>query len=454
MTFNSFLTQITFSTLIFIGAGSTIQAQLPKGDRILAWQVDMAENADYPAAYNVATTACMESIHVFFTWTALEVEEGNFLEEGISNLDIINIYHPLNGIKAELQIAPVNTVAKEVPNDLAALPFDSPTVINRFKALLDTVFTHIPALELSSLNIGNESDIFFGTEPTQYNEFKTFLNEVVPYAQELYFNIHQEELKVGTVLTHAGLVNPSTAGYCSLLNEGLDVVSTTYYPLNGDFTMKSPDVVSFDFEELVAHYPDTSQPIYFTECGYSSSEWCNSSEEQQSQFYTNVFQAWDAHYDNIKYLTIFKTTDWSSDEVDTFTEYYGIETIEFIEYLRALGLRTWDGDGTDKLAYDQVKCELSDRNWCDVNCAIQSTPKVKTTSEISIFPNPTSGLVQFISETDSKSDFQVIDQTGRLLLSGNLNHQKEIDLSLFPSGIYYVNFFSGEHRTTKKLVVL
>ena len=46
-------------------------AQLPKGDRVLAWQVDMSENNLFDSAYSYAQAACIESIHFAFSWNLM-----------------------------------------------------------------------------------------------------------------------------------------------------------------------------------------------------------------------------------------------------------------------------------------------------------------------------------------------------------------------------------------------
>lgn len=410
-------------------------SQLPKGDRILAWQVDMAENNNYDSAYAYAQTGCMESIHLFFAWSSIEINNGNFDASYIANtLDIINFYHPYYGVKAELQIATINTVAKETPADLLTVDFDDPIMINRFKGLLDTLFTHIPNLELTALNIGNEHDIFMGNDATQYAQYKTFLDAVVPYAKQLYFDLHATDLKVGTTLTFDGLTSASTSSLCQSLNDSLDIVSLTYYPLNPDFTMESPAVVSSDFSNLISLYPDTQQPIYFAECGYSSSDECNSSEMQQAQFFENIFTSWDTYYDNIKYLTIFKSTDWSQQEVDDFAIYYGISDTVFLEYLRTLGIRTWNDDGTNKLAYESILCVLNVRDWCSVDCNTTDISNSMEVNDIEAYPNPTSGLININSE-NLIEQIEVYNYIGKLCFVTN---NTIADLSELSNGLYYV----------------
>ena len=142
-------------------------SQAPKGDRTLAWQVDLPQSGNYDTAFSFAQTACMESIHLFFRWNDLEPDTGSFDPVFMASfLDVVNIYYPATGTEVELQFAITNTVAEELPSELTGLPLDDPLVISSFNRALDTLFAHIPAVTLSALNIGNESDIVFGTDPS------------------------------------------------------------------------------------------------------------------------------------------------------------------------------------------------------------------------------------------------------------------------------------------------
>ncbi len=294
-----------------------LRAQLLKGERILSWHVDMSENGNYDSAMAYARAACLESVPLFLTWRSIEDSAGVFNSSFISQtLDIANFYFPLFGIPVELQLAPINTIKREVPADLRNLPFDDPRMISRFKTLLDTVFMHLPDLRLSSLSIGNESDGYLGSDPQAYLEYKNFLDSVIPYAKSLYAAAHGEELLTGTTFMFNGLVSPAKKSLCKLVNAGRDFIAVTYYPLNPDFTMKPPSVVFDDFDKIIAEYPDTARPIHFVECGYASSAVCKSSEALQAEFYRNVFSAWDQHADRIRLISFFKLTDWSQAVVD------------------------------------------------------------------------------------------------------------------------------------------
>ena len=408
----------------------------------------MAQNNNYDSAYAYAQTGCMESIHLTFAWSSIEPTSGLFDSNYISNvLDIANIYYPAYGTKVELQIPTMNTNVKVTPTDLISIDFDDIIMINRFKTLLDTLFTHIPNVQLSALNIGNESDIYMGSNAIEYNQYKTFLDSIVPYAKQLYFNLHGESLKVGTTFTYDGLIGTSTSSLCQMVNNGLDIIALTYYPLNPDFNMISPSVVNSDFTSLVNIYSDTMQPIYFTECGYASSDSCNSSNALQAQFFQNVFTSWDTYYKNIKYLTIFKTTDWSQQEVIDLGAFYGITDIKFLEFLKTLGVRTWDNDGTNKPAYEVILCELNMRGWCSVNCNITGINEKDEIDVVRVYPNPTNGLIYIDSKKLIKK-VKIYNGTGNLSF---ISDYKIFDINSLSNGIYYlsIEFESGEIERKK-----
>jgi len=438
--------------VLFLAITLLGMAQAPKGSRILAYQVDMAQNNNYDSAYFKALDGCMESIHLFSLWSNVEPDTGNFDQTAIQNFfDIIDIYHPLFGTQAELQLAPVNTVAKEVPSELMNIPFDSPIMIRRFKIYLDTVFAHIPNLELAALNIGNENDLYFDT-PGEYTAYKVFMDSIRPYAKQLYWDQHAADLKVGTTFTLSGLLDPATSSLCQQVNTNLDIVATTYYPLNGNFTMKPPSVVATDFANLVAAYPDTSQPIYIVECGYASSPICNSSEAAQADFYRNVFAVWDTYQANIHYLTIFKTTDWSQAEVNLFAQYYGINDPIFLEYLRTLGIRTFPGDGTDKLAFDAIKCELNDRNWCNVNCPLTAV-EPESNATFQYFPNPFHDQLHI--QGKPMGEISLFDVHGRMVKRWQGNGRTEMTLKGIqsPSGMYWLHIVAMDGTMQMKKLV-
>lgn len=440
-----FLSFILFSIQSF--------SQAPKGDRILAWQIDKTENDNYDSAFGYAINGCMESIHLSSVWSSIDTNGGDFDQSFIAGFfDVMDIFFPIVGIDVELQIAPINTNVLEMPTDLVGLPFSDLTVINRFKQTLDTVFAHIPNVTLSTLNIGNEHNIYMGSDPLLYNQYKTFLDSVVPYAKQLYFNLHGTSLNVGTTFTLIEMIEPNQAPLCQYVNAGLDVISATYYPQGDTAFFPTITHINDHLDTLINQYPDTSQKIYFTECGFASSTFIGSSEALQADFYSNMFASWDLHSDRLKYLTIFKTTDWSQDEVDTFAVYYGLIDSSFTEFLRTLGVRTYAGDGTNKLAYEAIRCELDARNWClATTCNTTSLEETKT-SQLSLYPNPSDNYISIKLTDFDMEEVLLFNANGKRLKVYN-TALNAIDISELSEGVYFIQVSNsiGEKLTKKFL---
>lgn len=79
-----------------------------------------------------------------------------------------------------LAINPIDTNVNRMPDDLKDVPFDDPLVIERYKQLLEFVFSQVPDLELSSFSIGNEIDAYLGSDPSMWNQYQLFFEATAP----------------------------------------------------------------------------------------------------------------------------------------------------------------------------------------------------------------------------------------------------------------------------------
>ncbi len=67
-------------------------------------------------------------------------------------------------------------------------------------------------------------------------------------------------------------------------------------------------------------------------------------------------------------------------------------------------------------------------------------------SNILVFPNPTSSELFLEDNNYNLSKYEVFDVSGRMTLSGSL-YQNKIDVSMLSNGIYFINFYSIEGKT-------
>jgi len=72
---------------------------------------------------------------------------------------------------------------------------------------------------------------------------------------------------------------------------------------------------------------------------------------------------------------------------------------------------------------------------------------------VHVYPVPTSGVVQIKYQLKQPSDFRIVNESGSLILQGQNFHRQKIDLSTYPSGIYYFVFENKEESFVKKVLI-
>lgn len=359
---------------------------LAKGDRILG--VHLSEPQDgFNSAFTTASQIKFDVVNLHFPWgkgnfsgtlpvTPLETNSSsNCVTSSTYNMTYIGYaraFYPSHNKKVNLTIAPYDGNNKFVPECAVNMAMNSNTVKTMFNYLLANVFTEtetVPKLELQSLVIGNEIDLHADFQTCQtspqlsakWQEYKEFFEN-----QRTFVHGYLPNLKMGITATYAGLTNSSLQPCFTQLLANADFVSVTYYPINSDFSVKTPSVVTSEFATLIQMYP--GKTIYFQEVGYpSGSTYTNSSADKQALFYENIFKAWDAHYDQIKMVSIVNMHEWPDSTVSGFGTQYGLcpgSLCEaFKEYLKTLGLRTYPGSGNDKAAFQKIISESALRGW-------------------------------------------------------------------------------------------
>jgi len=285
---------------------------------------------------------------------------GTYTDPG-SELETFNSLLPANNIKLSLSILPISTSINLMPSNLAALPFDNSLVICRFQKMLSFVFSKIPNIQLVSMQFGNEIDEYSAASSTSFwSQYWGFYVNVSQTAKGLSPGLKTSV--IGSLYGASGQSTNSLAqGGLKQIWNSADVVVVTYYPLNTDFTVKSPTVASSDISALANLYPNNK--IYFNEIGFpsgSTSE--NSSQALQQQFLHDIFQVWDTYSTQIPNMTFVRLNDYSLSAAQSVAANYQLSgNLIFIEYLQTLGLRTYDG--VDKPAFSQLKAETSARGW-------------------------------------------------------------------------------------------
>nr|MBC8343204.1 T9SS type A sorting domain-containing protein [Bacteroidota bacterium] len=106
---------------------------------------------------------------------------------------------------------------------------------------------------------------------------------------------------------------------------------------------------------------------------------------------------------------------------------------------------------------DNIGCQDSDTVEVTFVMGIEDVNKQ---INISLFPNPTKGLltISITDYTGSNLSFEITDITGRLISSERLkiNNNKtirELDLSSYPKGVYFIRFQDDNLNKTEKIII-
>ncbi len=110
------------------------------------------------------------------------------------------------------------------------------------------------------------------------------------------------------------------------------------------------------------------------------------------------------------------------------------------------GLTTLQGTYQGKSAYAYVKVYIGS-DWV-ISFLNSPTDTNKSSNNFSIFPNPTTGIVNILcNKNNFKGSYSIFDVTGRKILSGNVSEKLfTIDLEKFSSGLYYLHVTDTEGK--------
>jgi hypothetical protein len=367
----SFKILITIVMLqVLVGCGSDAKKTEPtpnqpsthttQGSRILGMDIKESASISYAMAYDQAIAMGVREVSVSLDWELLEATTGSY-DDTIP--DIIESYYPTQSGDLTLILRPLDTAGPRLPTDLAGMNFDDPAVIAAFEDFLTHLHSRLTTLNASGklrwIQVGNEIDAYLGDDPTKWAQWETFFTAAKAKIESLWGS----SIEVSSIIQYSALNDPNTRVLYLHLVPNLENAVLTYYPLNADFTMRTPSTVATDFDFMVNTIANV--PIILQECGYPSSPVNNSSESLQADFISAVFTAWDAHSQRIALIDISWQYDASETSVDQWVIDYGMSgnpyENAFKSYLATLGLSHYDG--TDKISLQRLKEELHIRSW-------------------------------------------------------------------------------------------
>ena len=276
-----------------------------------------------------ARTAGARLLCVSAKWSDLEPKPGVYNLKPIDDA----LGSAAFGFHVALTLQTLDTNNRTLPTDLMDKPFDSPEMRSRFDALLQQIGPKITAAVVD-VNLGNEVDAYLGAHPQELEAYAGFVE-----AGRTRLRAARPGLPVGVTTTFDGW--KTRASVFARLNQNMDVVTMTYYPVAADFTVRPASDVAGDFDLMTT--AAGTKPLLLQEVGYPADPLAGSSEEKQAAFVDAVFDALNKHAAQIGFVNFFLMYDFGDKLVNTLTQYYGSNDAHFRAFLSSIGLRKADG---------------------------------------------------------------------------------------------------------------
>lgn len=441
----------TLTSILFVGT-ETAFSQVDPSTNIIAVDVStMPENSafNYDSTFAIGKELGMTQTGLYFNWTTLEPAP---LQYDFTFLQIANIYYPATGIAIDLTITPIHTNVLEVPTDLIALPLDHSSVISRFNTLLDSIQINLTQVQLSSLVIGSEMDVYLGNDTVKWQQFSNFFVAVSTHAKMLW-----PTMPVACEATFSGLTSGAASVYMQQINQSCDYIGVSYYGIDGNFQIKPFNVLQNDFNLITSAYQ--FKPICFYQYGFPSSAACGSTSGLQEQFIYQTFDLWDTHASQIRMIDFTWMHDLDTAAVNYFLNYYGVNDPGFAGFLGSIGMREWNGNGIDKPALTALRCEAKARgfNQLPLLCTSSITDVSASGNEILLTPVPCiNNLNVTVPNTFIKGRLVILNIHGQPVY-----HQSEINQENFmintnelPAGKYIIRISYQQKNVEKSFIRL
>jgi hypothetical protein len=337
---------------------------LPRGDRVLAIDVNQAQGQTYDQAWAEAMACGMQNIGLSLDWNLLETAPGVFTDAG-GYLAAANAYYPAAGATLTLNLRPLHNVVKAVPSDLMATAFEDPSHVmaTRFCAFLDWTMTQLPDVTFEALVIGSEYDVYLANDGAAWSDYVWFMSLVIdhvhasPYAARIP--------RIAAEATFGGYVNHADG--VSAINGLCDVAGVSYYAIGNDFDPKDATATRADLDGLLT-FASASKPLCFYQFGCPST-WkdgggvVHDRSARQSAFISTAFAFWDAHPAEVRLMDFTWLHDPDPASLAGEASYFGTADPAFLNFLASLGLRTWPSGGTTKSGYTALRQQAYDRGW-------------------------------------------------------------------------------------------
>ena len=297
------------------------------------------------AALRQAYEAGATVLHTAPKWNEFERSNGQF--DLNDDADAIGEFAEQFNLPIALNFRIVDTNQRSMPKAYERWRFDDERMAERLRAAL-RAFPQSFKRRSQIVAIGNEINGYFGSRRDEIDAYATLMRRV---RDTLRTEFPNAQFTVN--FTHSAVNEMDRYREITSIT---DLASFTYYPLNADFTMRSPSDLAGDVSRMLDAAGD--QRLYIQEIGYASAERLRSSPALQAEFYSNVFKLVREHRARIAGATFLFMSDLPRSVVDTLGLYYRLPNSDnFKAYLETLG--ALQRDGTPKPAWEVFRREAT-----------------------------------------------------------------------------------------------
>lgn len=169
----------------------------------------------------------------------------------------------------------INTVKREVPEDLQNTAWDDPAMVARATEIMEATLALLPVDRMSYVSFGNEVDVYFTQRPEELPAYLALYRQVRAVVQARY-----PKVRLGITCTFDS-VREKRGALIEAINHDTDVVILTYYAMRG-FKVLPPQAPHTELPQMVALA--AGKPVVLQEVGYPSAAGAGRSEAQQAEF--------------------------------------------------------------------------------------------------------------------------------------------------------------------------
>jgi hypothetical protein len=206
------------------------------------------------------------------SWRGMEPAPGKY---GVAKITRAARFLRQSGATLHLDLPLVAGRARDLPEDLAGLPFDDPKLSLRLGRLLEALE---PALaDFSTISLGYEADAYFADKPEELKAYRRLLDGAVEF-------LHKVSPRLSVGVTTAAPTESAVPEVAALLHQRSPVLFYIYSPFvnNKPYLHRDPAALEADWKRLLD--AARGRPIAFPEVSYSSAPENGSSPEKQAEF--------------------------------------------------------------------------------------------------------------------------------------------------------------------------